>query len=555
LGGEASTLTALLDILAEAVTIRDRSGQIVYANRAALATMEMTSIEQLRGQDGREIMAEYTVEDEHGQPLTIDDLPGVKVLAGGDPEPLLIRVVDRHGTVFWRLLKTSVLNDRRGRFAGAMTVIEDITAVKNAEVRTRVLAESGRILASSLDYEETLRNVAQVSVPALADYCGVDLVDDDGYLQRVAAAHRDPRRGALVAQLQSIERYLPEPASPAGQVLLTGSSKLYDEITGDELVETSRGETHLSLIRELGVHSAVIVPMRVPGRTIGLLTLATTESRRRITNEDVDLAEQLGRRAAVAVENSRLHTTVAQVAQTLERSLQPDPLPDIPGWETAALYRAAQSELRLDVGGDFYDFYKHEGTWFVIVGDVTGKGVKAATVTALMRHGARFASNAEPEPAAILRRLDEALKQQPDEPALCTAICMALHDDHIVISSGGHPPALLVCGASGEIRRAPQPGPILGAFDDAEWPQQRVEISSRELVVLYTDGVTETRGRNDRFGIERLRALASEHADRGPAAFLAELERTLDEFAHGSSRDDVAVVALRATGAGRSPAA
>jgi serine phosphatase RsbU (regulator of sigma subunit) len=507
----------------------------------------MRSLDELRGRDGREVMAGFQVEDEHGRALTIDDLPGMRLLGGEAPAPLLMRVVDSDGTVFWRILKTTLLKGRRGRFAGAMTVIEDVTAVKNAELRTRVLAESGRILASSLDYQETLRNIAQIAVPALADYCGVDLLDDDGLLARVAAAHRDPARRDLVGRLEAIEPYLPDRSAPAGRVLLTGTSELYDGITAAQLAATARSDTHHELIQALDIHSALLVPMRVPARTIGLLTLATTGSRRRMSDEDVELAEQLGRRAAVAVENARLHTTVTGVARTLQRTLRPDSVPEIPGWEAAALYRPAQTELRLDIGGDFYEFFKHDNTWFVIVGDVTGKGVEAASVTALMRYGARVASRAEPQPAAILRRLDEALKQQRDEPALCTAICLSLHADHVVISSGGHPPALLVSGASGEVRRAPEPGPILGAFDDAEWSQQRVAISSRELLVLYTDGVTETRGREGRFGIERLRALASTHGEGGPASFLPELEDALDAFGQGSSRDDVAVLALRRT--------
>ena len=537
-------MTALLDILAEAVTIRDRSGVLVYANRAALATMGMSTLDELRGQSGREIMAGFEVEDEYGRPLTVEDLPGIKVVAGEDPAPLLMRVVDAHGTVAWRLLKTTRVSDRRGRFVGAMTVIEDVTAVKTAELNTRVLAESGRILASSLDYQETLRNVAEVAVPAIADYCGVDLLDDNGLLARVAVAHRDPAREVLVARLQTIDRYLPNPRTPAGRVLLTGTSELYDEITADQLVGTARSDTHLALIRELGVHSVALVPMRVPSRTIGLLTVVTSDSKRRFTGEDVALAEQLARRAAVAVENSRLHTKLADVAQTLQQSLRPSPLPEIPGWEVAALYRPAQSELRLDVGGDFYEFFEASGCWFVIIGDVTGKGVAAASMTAMMRYGARVASRAEPS----RRRSSAASRgaQAAGGPFVCTALCLALHDDRIVISSAGHPPALLACGATGGPPRA-RARPDPRCVRRRQVAAAGVEISQRELIVLYTDGVTETRGRDELFGVDRLHALASEHGHKGPAPFLAELERTLDAFGHGSRRDDVAALALRRT--------
>jgi serine phosphatase RsbU (regulator of sigma subunit) len=508
--------------------------------------MGMSSLDELRGQDGRQIMDDYIVQDEHGNPLDLEDLPGRKLVAGQEPEPLLMRVVVRaSGEVTWRLLKTTALRDRRGRFVGAMTVIEDVTRVKTAELRTRVLAESGRILASSLDYQQTLRNVAEVAVPSLADYCGVDLLGDDGTLERVAAIHRDPAKRELAEALQTIDPWVPTLDTPGGRVALTGTSELFTETSLGDLATMGRSETHLSLIRALGVRSVLIVPMRVPTRTIGLLTLATDALHGgRLGHGDTELAEQLARRAAVAVENSRLHTKLANVAETLQRSLRPSELPGIPGWELASLYRPAQAEHRIDVGGDFYEFVERDGVWFVIVGDVTGRGVAAASMTALLRHGARVASRTEPHPAAILARLDEALRQQP-EPSLCTALCLAIHDDHVRLCSAGHPPALLATG-DGAVRQVPAPGPMLGAFADASWSEERIDVSPGTMLVLYTDGVTETAGERERFGVERLRELVAANAARGPTELLAVLESTLSAFRSGLERDDVAALALRA---------
>ena len=124
-----------------------------------------------------------------------------------------------------------------------------------------------------------------------------------------------------------------------------------------------------------------------PGATIGLMTLATVRSSWRLRPADVELAQQLARRAAVAVDNSRLHTKLSGVAETLQRALLPATLPAVEHWEIASLYRPTETDLRIDVGGDFYEVFDREGTWFVILGDVTGKGVTAATVTALLRHG------------------------------------------------------------------------------------------------------------------------------------------------------------------------
>ena len=534
-------------MLAEAVTIRDPEGQIVYANQTALTSMGFGSLEELRSRTSLSIMDDYVVEDERGRPLTLQDVPSVRMMQGKAAPPVLMRVVHKAtGEANWRLLKTTAMRDEHGQFLGAMTVIEDVTPVKTAEVHTRVLAESGRILASSLDYQQTLGNVAEIAVPSIADYCGVDLIDDAGRLERVAAAQRNPAEPGLIAGLRNLASVLPRPGNPGARVLESGTSALFPEVTDAELVAVARSEEHLALLRALELRSMVIVPMRVPSHTIGLMTLATAESRRRLSHADVDLAEQLGRRAAVAVENSRLHTKLAGVAETLQQSLLPDELPEIPGWEAASLYRPAQIDQRIDVGGDFYEFFEHDGTWFAIVGDVTGKGVTAASMTALMRHGARVASRLEPHPSAILSRLDEALKLSSRQ-SLCTALCLSLHDDHVVISSAGHPPALVV-QPDGTVRQAPTPGPLLGAFADAEWHEETVAIAPGEVLVLYTDGVVESVGEHDRFGDQRLRALLAEHAGQAPSELLSRLDAALEAFRAGPERDDVAALALRALG-------
>jgi serine phosphatase RsbU (regulator of sigma subunit) len=415
--------------------------------------------------------------------------------------------------------------------------------VKMAEVRTRVLAESGRLLASSLDYHQTLRNVATVAVPALADWCIVDLVDEDFRREQVAVAHRDPEKIRIAERLRALEPDELDPRRAFTRVLRTGVPELFEHITEQQLEQGVRSEEELVLTKDLAPRSVVIVPMRVPHRIIGVMTLATAESHRRLTSDDLEIAEQLGRRAAVAVENARLHTTLADVAATLQRSLLPVEPPEILGWDIAALYRPGGAGDRVDVGGDFYELFDSDDGWFALIGDVTGRGVSAAAMTALMRHGARFASRFEPQPAAILSRLNEFLRQRPGNP-LCTALCAQLRDGQVVLCSAGHPPAM-IAGPGGTVREAPVSGPLLGAFAEAEWPEQTVVIEPGELLLMYTDGVTETTGAHNRFGSERLRELLAEHARDGPDELLAELDRSLTEFRSRSPKDDIAALALR----------
>jgi PAS domain S-box-containing protein len=536
--------TELVELLAEAVTVRSAEGEIVYANRAALAHLGFESMDELRARSSQSIMDDYLVEDEHGRPLTMDDVPSVRMMHGRAAGPTLMRTVHRvTGDVTWDLLKTTALRDDDGELIGAMTVIEDVTAVKTAEVRTGVLAESGRILASSLDYQQTLRNVTEVAVPQLADFCAVHLAGADGRTQRVAATHRDPARAQLVTELAAFRRVGLDASDPATRVLATGTPELFAGVTDEQLQQVARNERHLTLLRELAPRSVLVVPMRVAGRTIGAMTLITDQSRRRLRESDVELAEQLARRAAVAVENSRLHTELAGVASTLQRSLRPHEPPEIPGWEVAALYRPAAIEQRIDVGGDFYEFFEYDGSWFVIFGDVTGKGVQAASMTAMMRYGARVACRADASPAAILASLDEVLAAQSGD-AMCTAMCLCIGLDRVVISSAGHPPAM-VLAPDGTVREAPAAGPLLGAFPDSEWSDETVPVATDELLLLYTDGVTDTPGPDERFGAERLAALLSETAGRAPAEVLEQLDIELDAFSGDRGRDDVAALALR----------
>lgn len=489
-------------------------------------------------------MDEYLVEDEYGQPLELGDVPSMRLIQDEPAPPLLMRTVHRTtGTVRWRLLKATPLRDAQGTVTAAVTVIEDVTAVKTAELYTRVLAESGRILASSLDYQQTLQNVAQVAVPALADWCAVDLVFEDFTREHVVVAHRNEEKLQLAYRLRSFEPPTVNPEIGVGRVFRTGTAELFPEVTDEQLVAGARSEEHLRLLREIQMRSAVIVPMRVAARTIGVMTLVTAESRRRLTPEDVELAEQLGRRAAVAVENARLHTRLAGIAQTLQQSLLPDELPDVPGWEVASLYRPAGAEQRIDVGGDFFELFKAGDHWVGLIGDVTGKGIAAASLTALMRYGARFASRLEPDPAAILGRLDEELKQRPGI-SLCTALCLLLGPRELVLSSAGHPPALIVDGG-GNVREVPVPGPLLGAFEDSEWPEETVRVSAEDLVLVYTDGVTDTPGEIERFGLDRLRALLAENARATPDLLLKHLDQALEDFRGAEPRDDMAALAFR----------
>jgi PAS domain S-box-containing protein len=184
------------------------------------------------------------------------------------------------------------------------------------EEALRFLVKASAILSSSLDYRETLASVARLAVPRLADWCVVDVLEDDGSLQRLAAEHEDPEKVALARDLQ--ERYPPDPDAPYGvdNVVRTGQPELVPEILEATLDEMARDEVHREILRKLGLRSYMIVPLVARGRMLGAISLVSAESGRRYGQADLELAEDLARRAAVAVDNARLYMEAqAEVAE------------------------------------------------------------------------------------------------------------------------------------------------------------------------------------------------------------------------------------------------
>jgi PAS domain S-box-containing protein len=195
---------------------------------------------------------------------------------------------------------------------------DERTARREAELahrRLSFLAEASTLLASSLDYESTLRAVARLAVPHLADWCVIDVSDDEGRLARIAAAHVDPEKVALVQELE--RRWPPQPDAPFGPyaVLRTGTPELSPEISDDLLQASAQTEEQLALLREIGMRSYMSVPMWGRDRVLGVLSFVTAESERSYTEADLALAEELARRAAVAVENALLYRQAEERAR------------------------------------------------------------------------------------------------------------------------------------------------------------------------------------------------------------------------------------------------
>jgi PAS domain S-box-containing protein len=527
---------------------------------------------------GAERLYGYTAEEAIGmliQRLIPSDREGEevrifeRVLRAEHVEHFETRRVRKDGSLLEVSLTVSPLHDRDGVIVGASVIARDISEQKRveqqraealrleqearliterAERRASFLAEAQSVLSSTLDYEETLRNLVRLTVPDVADWCAIDMVAPDGSLERLARAHIDPAKERLADEIE--RRYPPEPSPDRGtlKAVLTGKSELIREIPADLLAQAARDEDHARLIGSLGLRSAMIVPLLARDRALGAITFASAESGTLFDESDLALAEDLAARAATAVDNARLYGERSYIAETLQRSLMPQRLPDVPGVELAARYHAAGEGN--EVGGDFYDIYRSgESCWGVAIGDVRGKGPRAAVVTGLARYTLRTASLTDTLPSHVLGMLNEAMVLHSEGDRFCTVAYASLEPAvdgkvRMTIGIGGHPLPFLV-HRDGRVETAGTPGTLIGFVPDPEVVDETLELEPGDSLVFYTDGVSEARSGEGLFGEERLADLLRGCGGLAAAEIAERIEASVLAFREGPATDDIALLVLK----------
>jgi sigma-B regulation protein RsbU (phosphoserine phosphatase) len=197
--------------------------------------------------------------------------------------------------------------------------------------------------------------------------------------------------------------------------------------------------------------------------------------------------------------------------RTLQQSLLRERLPAVPGYELASLYLPA-IETSV-VGGDFYDVWESHGGWTMVIGDITGKGIEAAALTALVRHTLRAVSEFHSSPALLLAFVDATLKKRP-VLSVCTALCIRLERETATLAVGGHPLPLLI--SPDGVQEVGEHGPLLGAFPHAHWQEIELRLDAGSTLVAFTDGVTDAQGDGRRCGLKRLRDTLARLAEATP---------------------------------------
>ena len=315
---ERTQLELILRGVAEAITVQAPDGRLVYANDAAAQMVGFPSSEALLAASADERMAAFDVLDEDGRPLPLERLPGRRALVGEASDEEVVRYrVRATGEERWSVVRAAPIADDDGRILFAINTFHDVTGRVKAERRLAFLAEaSERLSAASLDWEETLRELARLAIPMLADWCIVDVLDDDGKtLRQVTVAAAEPAKEAILREMRDRYRPTVDSPQPAAHALREGKTVFYGDFTPESLRATTRDDHHYELIRKLEPQAAIAVPLIARDQTVGAVTLAYAESKRLYDEPDVELAEELARRAAFAVDNARLYRAEQQAGE------------------------------------------------------------------------------------------------------------------------------------------------------------------------------------------------------------------------------------------------
>lgn len=421
------------------------------------------------------------------------------------------------------------------------------------------LVEASDLLAGTLDRDQTLALMAQMTVPTLATWCAVYTIADQAsepYLSYVL--HEDEERiDGLKALLSKIAppdpvptpgaRVWSAPAAAAHEAALRTSMRSLG--LGQQASMTSGIGTTLATAAAVGGET-VVLPLVARNRVIGMLTLGKP-SDEHFRQEILELAEDLSRRAALALDNARLYSERTAISQSLQRSLLPPELPQIEGVEVEVIYRAAGEGN--EVGGDFYDLFPiRDGAYGFAIGDVCGTGPEAAAVTGLARHALRLLAREGYGGPAVLERLNSAILDEGARSRFLTLLYGELwpqEDGSAVLKvvCAGHPLPLRL-RQDGTVEPAAEPQPLLGVMEDLELYEQTVTLDPGDVLLCVTDGVTERREGTRMLGDDGLADVLTTCTGLTAGAVAARIMRAVERFASDAPSDDMAILAMRVPG-------
>ncbi|MGW1778431.1 SpoIIE family protein phosphatase [Streptomyces sp. NPDC002143] len=420
------------------------------------------------------------------------------------------------------------------------------------------LVEASDLLAGTLDRDQTLALMAQMTVPTLATWCAVYTIADqasDPYLSYVL--HEDEE---LIDGIKSLLSKIapPDPVpTPGARVWAAPAEAAHDAalrssmrslgLTGGPTHQVSSGIGPTLATASAVGGETVVLPLVARNRVIGMLTLGKPTDEH-FRQEILELAEDLSRRAALALDNARLYSERTAISQALQRSLLPPELPEIDGVEVEVIYRAAGEGN--EVGGDFYDVFPiSDGAYGFAIGDVCGTGPNAAAVTGLARHALRLLAREGLSGPAVLERLNSAILDEGARSRFLTLLYgeMRPQEDgsaELKVVCAGHPLPLRL-RQDGTVEPAAEPQPLLGVIEDLELYEQTITLDPGDVLLCVTDGVTERREGARMLGDDGLADVLTACTGLTAGAVAARIMRAVERFASDAPSDDMAILAMR----------
>lgn len=527
-------------------------GEIVAVSRGAERLLGRTA-KDLLGRDAHDLLHR----DGGGRPLARAGCPMLRAIstgrtaaeqagwmAGGDESVLSVlwlaapfrhREETTGALVIFQQCSDAEADRQAGLAAASLSELE----------RLALLAETTSRLSATLDPDEALRRLAQIVVPRLADWVIVDVLEEKETRRSLVASHSRgtvEQRPDLCGPLPPVSEDSPLPLSRA---LRGAASTLATPATYAEEPEAGIGGEQRRLFEVTGITSAAVGPIQGPRELLGALTLGRTEGRSPFTDADLSLLRDVARRTGNSLENARLYQRQRRVAETMQHHLLPK-LPAVEGVETTVRYVSAPDASR--VGGDWYDMFAlSDGSFALAIGDVAGHDLEAAAGMAQVRNMLRAHAWARHgEPGETVRQLDETVRHVTDVSMATLVFGHLAHEPRtgwrVTWTNAGHPPPLLV-EAHGMARfLSAAHGLLLGTGTSPERPNATTALPPQSTLLLYTDGLVESRNAPLDDGLERLRQHAAALADSPLDAFCDQL---LQRVRPAANDDDVALLALR----------
>jgi len=467
------------------ISFGDPSGKLLYVNRAGQQMLGTESLEHARRTD----MWDYFFPEDHTFVKTVI-LPALMNEGRWRGE---LRLRNQHSNVavpMWHNM--FALHDDAGEIVALATVSRDLRDRYRVDVGLRTLAEAGAAIYESLDFENTMRNVAAAVVGSFASFCTVEALDESGEIRSVAAAHRDPSLVPLIERAAAMRNHHPD--HPIVRAIHGGEVTLIEDLPSTWWDTYGQRDELGSQMDALDMRSVIYVPIRSQhdGAIRGALAciLAGSDPRVQYTREDVRFAEEVAVRAGLAFDNARAYERERRIAVTLQAASLPKTLPTIDHLYLSADYRPGKSEAT--IGGDWYDaFALDDGRVAITVGDVLGNGLAAAVTMGRLRQSMRAIATLLPEPNAMLDAADRTVNSESDETyatALAGVFDPRLHQ--FTFASAGHPPPVMR-HPDGRIEEFDIPGTMLGLRHGTTLKTITIDVTPGSTLVFFTDGLTE----------------------------------------------------------------